>query len=187
MKRTVAGLDRFVSAILGLALVVGGLLVIGWCAEITFVRDLFERADEEWYSSAPEQDWWGWALAAAMVGGIALGGWLLVANVRPNRAGDLELTTGVAIGTATVDTGQLAGAIAATLRRAPEVVEANGTAVDDRGGRTVRITVTAKPDVPLEHLRRLAEDARADIARAIETDELATQFFVHYLPVDEPD
>jgi hypothetical protein len=187
VKRGLAGLDRFVSAIAGLALVAGGLLVLGWWAEVDIVRELFGYADRDWYITAPQQDWWGWALAAAMVGGLALGGWLLLENVRPNRAGEFDLAAGVPVGTATVETGQLAEATAAILRRAPEVEEATGSAVDDRGGRTVRITITAKPDVPLEHLRQLAESARADIVRAIESEALATQFFVRYLPVPEPD
>jgi hypothetical protein len=187
MKRGLAGLDRFVSAIVGLALVVGGLLVIGWWAEVDTVRELFGYADQGWYKAAPQQNWWSWALAAATIGGLVLGGWLLLENVRPNRAGELELETGVALGTATLETGPLAEATAAILRRAPEVEEATGTAVDDRGGRTVRITITAKPDVPLEHLRRLADAAHADIVRAIECDALTTQFFVRYLPVPEPD
>ncbi|WP_068275621.1 hypothetical protein [Aldersonia kunmingensis] len=187
MKPALAGFDRAVSAILGIALIAGGLLVIGWWAEIDPVRDLFGYADQEWYTAAPEQNWWPWALAAATLTGLALGGWLLLENVRPNRAGELELETGVEVGTATIETGPLAEATAAILSRSPEVEEATGIAIDDRGGRTVRITMTAKPDVPLEHLRRLAEEARADITRAIESDELTTQFFVRYLPVPEPE
>jgi hypothetical protein len=187
MKPVLAGFDRAVSAILGIALIAGGLLVIGWWAEIDPVRDLFAHADQDWYAAAPEQNWWQWALAATTLAGLTLGGWLLVENVRPNRAGELELETGVEVGTATLQARPLAEATAATLRHAPEVEEATGIAVDDHGGPTVRVTITAKPDVPLEHIRRLAKEARADIATAIESDALATQFIVRYLPVPEPD
>lgn len=187
MKSGLVGLDRVLSAVLGIALIAGGLLVVAWCAEVDIVRDLFGHADQQWYTDAPKQNWWPWALAAAAAGGMVLGGWLLLANVRPNRSGALELPTGAAVGTATVEAGKLAEATATLLRRAPEVEDAHGVAVDVRGGRTIRLTFTAKPDVPLEHLRRLAEKARTDIGRAIESDELATQFFVRYLPVTESD
>jgi hypothetical protein len=187
MKPLLAGFDRAVSAIVGLAFIAGGTLVIGWWAAIDPVRAVFGYADQDWYATAPEQNWWPWALAAVTIGGLTLGVWLLIENVRPNRVGEFELATGVEVGTATVETGALAQAAAVILSRAAEVEEATGIAVDDRGGRTLRITITTKPDVPLEHLRQLAEAARADIARAIESDALATQFFVRYLPVPEPE
>ena len=183
MKRSVAVLDRLVSAIIGLALLVGGLLVIGWWADIAVVRHLFAYADPSWYARAPEQGWWSWALFLATVVGLLLGSWLLLTNLRPNRAGELELPVDAeALGTATVSTATLANAVATKLAAHPEIASTRGDATVERGVRTLRITLRAEPDVPLEHLRRVAEAALADIGRAVEDAQLAVQFYVELLP-----
>lgn len=183
MNRGVAGLDRLISAIIGLVLLAGGLLVIGWWADIAVVRTLFTHADPGWYARAPEQGWWSWALFVATVAGLVLGAWLLLANLRPNRAGDVELPVDGAVGTATVGATTLANAVATSLAEHPEIASTRGNATLENGVRTLRITLSAKPDVSLEHLRRLAEPTLADIERAVEGAPVAVRFYVEFLPV----
>ncbi|HEY5855553.1 MAG TPA: hypothetical protein VIW24_16270 [Aldersonia sp.] len=186
MSRLVAGFDRLVVALAGLALLLGGLAIVGWCMQIGLARTVVAHTEPRWYATAPQQDWWQWALAGATVIAAVIGVLLLLANLRPNRPGTIELETRdlPEVGTATVNAAQVAAAAAAALTDHPGVLAASGTAVVDRGRRTARITLTAAPDISLDHLRRLAAETEADIAKALDGAELDTQFFVHLAPVE---
>ena len=186
MSRRLAGIDRLLVALVGLALVLGGVVIVGWCMRVGLARSAVAHAEPRWYATAPQQDWWEWALAGTTVVTAVVGVWLLLANLRPNRPGAIELDTRdlPEVGTATVHAGQVAAAAAAALTDHPGVLAASGTAVLDRGRRTARITLTAAPDVSLDHLRRLAAETVDDIAKALDGAELDTQFFVHRAPVE---
>ena len=66
MRRTVAGIDRFIAVVVGVGLIAGGVLVLCWRAGVAAVRTLFGYADQGWYAQAPHQPWWPWALAASL-------------------------------------------------------------------------------------------------------------------------
>lgn len=186
MRNNTAAVGRALTALLGFGLLVGGGSIVLWWMNVPLARQLYAHADRNWYRTAAEQSWWAWALAVVAVGATLAGLLLLAANLRPNRLGSIEFPTSPAesatAGTASVSAGALANAIATHLGNHPLIESATGRAVYDRGLRTLRITLHATPDVPLDHLRRLAAEAVSDIAAATDDTALSTQFFLHYLP-----
>jgi len=187
MRNGTAALGRVLSALLGLGLLAGGGSLLLWRLHVHAARQLYAHADRHWYATAAEQHWWSWTLAATMVFATLAGVGLLAITLRPNRLGTLDLaavpTDSPTPGTTDVHAGALANAVATTLAKQPGVTAATGRAVYDRGLRTLRITISAAPDVPLPHLRVLAAEATADLAAATDESDLALQFFIHYLPI----
>lgn len=188
MRRSTATVGRVLTALLGLVLLLGGGSAVLWRMHVRLARTLYAHADRQWYLTAGQQHWWSWTMAAIAVAATIGGVGLLAANLRPNRLGPIELAhDSIATqphGASTLGSGALATAVATTIAENPVVQDASGRAVLDRGLPTLRIAITAKPDVSLEHLRRIAGEAVADIAAATDDAAIATQFFVHYLPVD---
>jgi hypothetical protein len=188
MRNQTAAVGRALTALLGVGLLIGGGSIVLWWMDVPLARRLYAHADRDWYRTAAEQSWWAWALALVAVFATVAGLLLLTANLRPNRLGAIELTTppgeSPTPGTAAVSAGVLANAVAAHLGNHPLITSATGRAVHDRGLRTLRITMRADPDVPLDQLRGLAANAVADIAAATDHTDLATQFFVHYQPAN---
>jgi hypothetical protein len=186
MRSHTAAVARGLTALLGIGLLLGGGSIVLWWMDVPAARRLYAHADRNWYRTAAEQNWWAWALAAVAIFATLAGLLLLAANLRPNRLGTIAFSTppdeSPALGTATVNAGALANAVAAHLSNHPLIESATGRAVHDRGLRTLRITLHTDPDVPLDQLRRLAAAAAADIAAATDDTDLATQFFVHYQP-----
>lgn len=183
MNPVVGALNRVLALLLGLTLIVGGLLVIGWRFDADLARTVFDHVDRGWYLEAPEQHWWVWALAAGTLLTFVAGLWLLLANVRPNRAGAVLLGGSDDFSTLTVSPAQLGNAVTAMLIRHPAVVDASSRAVVDRGVPVLRILVVAESGEPLDHVRRVARDSVARITESLEGAELATQVFVRYAPV----
>lgn len=181
MKRSTATVDRLVTLLLSAALLIAGLLAIGWWANVHFAERVFAHTEPRWYNDAPKETWWDWALLGASILLLLLGLWLLIANLRPNRVGSVHLHGSDSLGTLDVSPSQVGNAVASSLEDRPEVHSASSTAVVDRGQRTLRVTMTAEPTVPLNRLRTLAAESRDDIDRALEGSNIATQFFVRYL------
>ncbi|KAA0018944.1 hypothetical protein [Antrihabitans cavernicola] len=181
MKRSTASIDRLITALLAATLLIGGLLALAWRADIHFADRVFAHAEPRWYGDAPKETWWDWALLGASILLLLLGLWLLLANLRPNRVGAVSLHGSDSLGTLAVSPAQIGRAVATTLERKPEVHSVTSKAVVDRGQRTLRMTLTAEPTVPLDKLRRLAAESRNDIDRALEGSDVATQFYVRYL------
>lgn len=181
MKRSTASIDRLIALLLSASLILGGLLVIAYRAHWHFAERVFAHAEPRWYRDAPKETWWDWSLLGASILLALLGLWLLLANLRRNRVGAVALHGSDALGTLAVDPASVGNAVATTLERRPEVASASTKSVVDRGQRTLRVTMEAEPDVPLERLRTIAADSRDDIHRALEGSDVATQFYVRYL------
>lgn len=182
MKRRTAGIDRAVTLVLAILLIVGGTAVVGWRLDIDLARNAFAHADRQWYAGAPAEPWWDWMLASVAIGTLALGLSLLLANLRPHRAGAVPLAGTSTVGTLTVSTGKIASAAKMILAQHHDVQSATAQAVVDRGQPTLQLTLVAEPDVSIEQLRRIAAETVADFDTAIEGAELALQFYVRYLP-----
>jgi hypothetical protein len=183
MRHSTAAVARVLSALLGLGLLLAGGSIILWRCHVGFARTLYAHADRHWYLTAGQQPWWSWALAVITIVGLVGGLVLLTVTLRPNRLGTVELARSVEpLGTSTLGAGTFADAVAAELARHELVYSARGRAVIDRGLPTLRITVTAPVEVPLDQLRGLAAAARADVASAIGAAAPAMQFFVEYRP-----
>ena len=182
MRRSTAGADRLITFLIAVVLIVGGLLAILWRCDISWAKTVFAHAEPRWYQDAPQQTWWDWALAGVTIATFALGLWLLMVNLRPNRLGDVTLAGTDPVGALSVSPQQVGNAVVTDLERTPEIRSASAKTTIDRGQRMLRITLKSDPDVPLHRLRSIAADSARQIDAALDGGEVATQFFVEYQP-----
>ena len=182
MTRTTAVLDRAVTLLLGAALIVLGVGFLLWWAEVDWVRDLVAHADRHRMATVARQQWWRWLLGTATVLLVVAGVGLLVANLRPRRAGSPELDGTTEFGTFTANVGQVAQASAALLARHHAVASATATTIVDLGRTAIRLTIVAEPDVTLDHLRRLAGESIRDIGTALAGTDVVVDIFVQAAP-----
>lgn len=180
MKRSTASIDRLIALLISAVLIVGGLLAILWKSNVHWARTVFAHAEPRWYNDAPQQAWWDWALLGATILTALLGLWLLLANLRPNRVGNVNLAGSDALGSLSASPQQIGNAVASNLERRQDVRKATAKTTVDRGQRTLRITMVADPETPLNQLRGAAAQSAQQIDDALEGSDVATQFFVEY-------
>ncbi|TSD93187.1 hypothetical protein FOS14_23615 [Skermania sp. ID1734] len=183
MKRSTATIDRLIALLVGGCALIGGLLVLGWWAEIGFVRTIFAHADQSWYRLAPIQSWWPWLLGVVAVSAVVLGMWLLLGNIRSVRTPSLELPGSGPGGVLAINPAQIANVAAAALSD-HDGISASASATREDGVPMLNITLTARPDISLDQLRRLAYATATDITGATEGTRLATRFYVRYQSVE---
>jgi len=177
VSRTVAGLDRLVALVLGLALIAGGLGAIAWQAgTVSWTqRNRIAPGTE----NAAGQGWWPWATGAGGVLLILLGLWWLFAHVPRRRLGEIRLPGSGAAGILRANTNAVAAAAADSLAAAGGVRSATGRAFTDRGRPTIALTATLDPMADLGLAREAAQQARDEIAQALDGAELATRIHLH--------
>ncbi len=173
MSRTLAGLDRVMVALAGLVLVVGGVAGIVWQLK------LWDRASgtvsARWLPTAAQQWWWPWAVAAIGVVLIVVALRWLAAHFSRSKITSTRLPGSDSSGRLTVDLTALAAAAAASLTDTPGVRSTAGKAVDERGLRTITLTVTVDPSADLPTVTSAAERVCAELATVLPDRSLATR------------
>ena len=147
MSRTLAALDRVLLVLLGVAALIVGVAAVVWQA------DLWDRLSgpvhAPWLRRAAAQDWWPWAVGAGGVVLVLLALWWLLAHLSRRKLGEVRLAGSSTAGKLTADLSALAAAAADAVLDTPGVRSASGTALDDRGRRTLQLTVTIDPTADL--------------------------------------
>ena len=147
--RAVNALARAVSLLVGLGLVAAGAYGVAVWAGRSPAREWSLYLDRNWYYSAPQQNWWPWALLAVTVIAVLIGVAVLVASLRPRRAPQTVLSEDGS-GRAVVEPGAVCDALAADLAALDDVYDADARARVLRGQVTyiaeVRSAAEADPD-----------------------------------------
>ncbi|GAA3096083.1 hypothetical protein JOF29_004205 [Kribbella aluminosa] len=158
MRRGVIALDRTVGVVVALALIAAGVLAVVW-----------------WHSGTPHQltlhtppdrtqaTWWPWATGAAGVVVALLGLWWLAAHLPRRVNGRFHLTSRVGAGRLFADAHAAVAAAAADLSAHPEIRDASGRVVADRGELVADLQCTIEPSADLEKVRVAVTQAAADL------------------------
>ncbi|MDG3009082.1 hypothetical protein G4X40_02840 [Rhodococcus sp. D2-41] len=179
MNRILAGVDRLLVVLAGLALVLGGAFALAYRFGVPFTHDWMRHMNRLWYYTAPDQNWWPYALGIAAVLTAFAGVALLATNLSRRRTDEAVLDDNT-LGTLTFEPSALACVLAATLSAAPGVREAKAGARNQRGTPTISITLIAEPGTDIHDLTALAERTTRHLDESIGPVPLATRYFVQY-------
>lgn len=172
MSRRLLLLDRLACAVLGLALLGGGLLLVDWRFELVSSAYAAELSTSS-ATDVLDSSWWPWAFA---VGGVLLGlvglAWL-TAHLRRSVAGPLRLPGSGPTGRLSVDLGAVADSVAAQYSDLAPVTGAHGR-VRSRGSRhVVEVTAHVAPRADVATLTRAAATCTSDLAGALPGEDVA--------------
>jgi hypothetical protein len=158
---------RIVAAILGVVLVLAGLAGVLWAlGRLDDVRLVSPaRLDTGAVEQVAGQEWWPWALGALGLLLVLLALWWLTSLVprRPMRR--LDLPGSGASGRLSVAAGEVADALADSLRQRVDGQVARGQVVSERGRLVVENHVSMSPSTPLANAAAAAADT-SSLARS---------------------
>ncbi len=177
MSRTLAALDRTLLLVLGAVALVLGVGAVVWDA--TWWDRLTGTVRAPWLRSAAEQDWWPWAAGAAGVLLTLLALWWLLTHLSRHTIGETRLSGSTTTGKLTVDLNALASAAADAMLDTPGVRSANSKAINDRGRRTLQLTITIEPTADLPTITAATDHVCHDLTRALGEPDIATRVHLH--------
>lgn len=163
MTRTALGVDRLVTLLAGIGLVVLGLGAVAW-ERGALVGGRSVSFDVAHRTAAA--DWWPWAAGGVGLLLILLGLRWLFAHRPAHRASRVDLGTsdGPDRSPSTADAASVASAAAVSLGRNPAVLKASGAATVEKGTPTVTLTATVLARHGLRAGARAADDTAREVA-----------------------
>ncbi|MCK6210712.1 hypothetical protein KZX45_09185 [Georgenia sp. EYE_87] len=184
MDRRTFAVDRAVTVVVALVLVLGGAWVFAWTLDLL---------PQSWWSptafslgltlSVTDAPLWPWALG---VGGILLALLALVwfgSHFRSSGIGDLSLRGDARGGRLLLQSGALASAAAAALTESsPAVTGAGGKVVDEGRRLVLALTATVRPDADLREIARACDAVAAQALRSTGREDLECRIRVKVAP-----
>ncbi|WP_432572095.1 hypothetical protein [Kineococcus sp. SYSU DK005] len=173
MSRGVLGLDRVVTALLGLVLLAGGAAAVAWWGG--WLARVLPGAPRELSTAGAdgvvEAGWFAAACAAAAVVLAVLALWWLLAHVPRRGAGTLSLPGSGAGGQLRLEPDGVADAGARELELTPGVRSAGGRVLDDRGELVVELRATVEPTADLGEVAAAADGVSARLRQVLGRDD----------------
>lgn len=119
MRHRTAAVNRVIVLLVGLALLGFGAYAVAWDLRVPLVREWVARYDRERVTALPDQDWWGWALAATVLVGLVFGIVLLALDLTRRRTSPVAVPDRESGTFVTVDLGSLANGSPANSPNTP--------------------------------------------------------------------
>lgn len=165
IKRSVLGVDRLASFVVGLLLLALGAGMVLWWGG--WLASLWTQAPDELTlqtaTDAFAAPWWPWAAlgAGVVLGLLAL--WWLLAQRTHRGTGPVRLEGSGRSGDLLLDGSAATTAAAEVLEDAPGVRSAKGKLVRDRGRLVAEMSAVVEPSADLERVVSAAEETLADL------------------------
>ncbi|MEW1959749.1 hypothetical protein [Kineococcus sp. NPDC059986] len=173
MSRKVLGLDRFLTFLLGLVLLVGGAAAIAWWGG--WLKQVFPGVGDRLGSGAGDAvraGWFAGAAAAAAVVLAVLAIWWLLAHLPRRGTGDLTLSGSDASGRLRLDADSPARTAADLLATHPGVRAAKGRTLTDRGELVLELRATCEPTADLHEVAAAANSISAQTRSVLGRDDV---------------
>ncbi|MEJ5946630.1 hypothetical protein WDZ17_15130 [Pseudokineococcus basanitobsidens] len=175
IKRSVLGLDRLATFVVGLVLVALGVAMVAWWGGWLVL--VWPQAPDaltlRTATDAFAASWWGWgSLVAGVVVGL-LGLWWLLAHRTHRSTGPVRLEGSDDSGGLLLDGSAAVSTAADVLSGARGVRAARGKLVRDRGELVAEVSAVVEPTADLEHVVEVAEAALADLAVVLGRPDVA--------------
>ncbi|RYB94563.1 hypothetical protein EUA93_09545 [Nocardioides oleivorans] len=166
-------IDRTATLVLALALVAGGLTAIWWWSGATIAgRQLPGTTDTADVAAIVDTPWFSWVAALVGILLAAIGVRWIAAHLTSARVRHLTLRGSDATGRLDVAGSKVAGAAADALAHTVGVRSAKGSVVRDRGQLVAHLDAVIEPEADLALLARRADEVSAQLAGALERDDL---------------
>lgn len=177
MRRTVLGLDRVLTLLLGVSLAVLGAAMLTWRAGWPpgWWRDRRPYVDTGAVQATVDQPWWPWACAVTAAVIVPAGLWWLIAHVPRRPVGALLLPGSGRAGRLLLDPGGPATVAAAVLAETPGVRSAHGRVVRERGRIVVALTAVAEPHANLDDIAEAADAVSTGLRTVLDRDDIAAR------------
>lgn len=177
MSRLAIGVDRLVALLVGLVLIVVGVGAIVW--QLGTFSQAPKTLTAPGLVTATSQSWWAWAVGIGGAVLVLLALRWLVAHVPGRKVRTAKLAGSDATGNLTVDLSALAAAAADALADGPGVRSTTGTAVTDRGRRTLELTATIESTADLAAVTAAADRVGANLDQALGEPAIACRVHLH--------
>lgn len=182
MGRATIWASRALVFLTGAALLVGGVYGIALWAGLPLANSLALRMDRLWYFTAPEQQWWPWALGGAAALCLIAGLALVIAVLRP-RPHRMAVLARRSLGVLAVDPGTVASAVASSIEGIDGVLKAQSSSRKIAGTPTISITVTISPHTAVAPLRSLLESTTRQAMASFGPGSPSFRYFVRVEPL----
>lgn len=184
MNRATFQLDRFLTIVLALALLLGGLWVLAWAADLL---------PAGWWSpsgfrlglaeSVADTEWWPWALLGGGLLLALLGLWWFGSHFRANGVGQLAIPGSAQEGRLRVDSSALAsGAAAALTESSSGVASATGRVVEEGRSLVLDLTATVRTDADLREVAKACDAVSAQAAAVSGREDLTCRVRLKVAP-----
>ncbi|MGV9857223.1 hypothetical protein ACWDTD_01075 [Gordonia sp. NPDC003425] len=179
MNRGPATLHRITAGIFGIAVLLVGVGAVLWQLHVPVVREWADHLDAGWASRLARTDWWIVVLFGVAIVGLVWSWSLLATAIRPNKVDELELSGSNADGRLTVAPKLIAAAVADDLAGNTMFDEVTAKALDDRGRKIIRITVTAPPTYSYDEIAAVLGPEVQRVRTAVDGSDVHVQALVH--------
>ncbi|MCK7637501.1 alkaline shock response membrane anchor protein AmaP [Corynebacterium sp. P7202] len=179
MSHGLAFVDRLLVFVIGLALTFLGVWSIGLFFDVPQANQVTDYADQEMWANAAELGWYEGALIGVVAGGIIIGLWLIIANLRRRSVSVVTSGASTEMGDINFNLGTLADAVADTIEETHGVSKVRKRVVIDRGLTTVEFTVDADADCSVPGIQTAIEQSERDLREAIGPSDAATSYRIH--------
>lgn len=173
MSRKVLGLDRFLTFLLGLVLIVGGAAAIAWWGG--WLKQVFPGVGDQLGSGTGDAVRAGWFAAAAAVAAVVLAVlavWWLLAHLPRRGTEDLTLAGSDSAGRLRLDADAPARTAADLLAAHPGVRGAKGRTITDRGEVVLELRATCEPTADLHEVAAAANRISAQTRRVLGREDV---------------
>ncbi|MBB2988382.1 hypothetical protein [Terracoccus luteus] len=175
--RGVVAVDRVVTLLAGLVLIVGGAAAFAWhqgylASGIGSLRTDVNRISFPWMTDATSASWWPWAAGAI---GLVLAVLALVwlgRHVTGSRVSTLRLPGSGGEGSLRVDVGAAAKAAADELVRHDDIRSCRSSVSVERGQIVALLEPTLEPSADLAEVTAAAEAAGGKLVGFVGRDDL---------------
>lgn len=172
--------DRILGALVGLALVAGGLLLVDWWGGWV-LTDLPQRLSTAAAIEATEQDWWPWAVGAVGLLLGLLGLWWLLAHLRRDVVGESRLGASGPTGRVRVDLDSVADATAGRFAEIAPVPSAQGSTTTQGGHQLLVVSARVESGADVDTLVSAAQQISDEVETAFPDDPVTCRVLI-----DEP-